>query len=105
MRKGLSKDLSVYRRLRDDIRRSASDAWVVTHSALPPKKLHALGYVTFIWNICEHDLFSLFAEVSGLPERDAWTRVYDLGSIGIAALRRRASIKSITLKSARTSQT
>lgn len=59
------------------------DTWIATHSPISPEKLHALGYVNFVWNVCEHELFSLFATVMKIPEREAWVLVHDLGDISI----------------------
>jgi hypothetical protein len=83
MRKGLADSLKFYRRFPVEFEALSWDAWMTTHSPLPPKKLHALGYVQFAWNACEHHLFSLLAEVIGLPERDVWTLAHDLGDIAV----------------------
>lgn len=75
--------LRIYRQRLARLDSLSRDTWVATHSPISPERLHALGYITFVWNSAEHNLFSLFAAVMKLPEREAWVLCHDLGDISI----------------------
>ncbi len=60
------------------------DPWIKNHSPIAPEKLHALGYITLVWNSCENGLFGLLSTVSGLSEGVCRAFVYDLGDVTIS---------------------
>ncbi len=64
---------------------SFDDPWVTSNSSISAERLHALGVITFKWNLCEFWLFHLFRAVSALPESEAWILSYDLKSQPICA--------------------
>lgn len=62
------------------------DPWIKHLSAFyPPKKLHALGAVTFLWNACENSMADIFVEVSGIPHRTAWILTKEMGVVTLCA--------------------
>lgn len=64
----------------------ADDPWIEYLSAFyPPKKLHALGAVTFFWNLCETAITDIFAEVSGIPWQTSWILTKDMGTTTLCA--------------------
>lgn len=77
---------SDFRRWREHVRRAqnlAPDAWIAMYSLMSPKKLHALGVITFWWNACEYQLFGLFVVITGLPDQQAWILAHELGAIAL----------------------
>jgi hypothetical protein len=60
-----------------------SDPWVAENLPISAERLHAVGVIAFRWNECEFWLFFLFAEVSWLPQDEAWIHFYDLGDISV----------------------
>lgn len=48
-----------------------------------PEKLHALGTVTFRWNLAENQLGVLFREVTGLSIELSWIITKDMGDVTI----------------------
>jgi hypothetical protein len=84
IRKHLSRDhLKLHRELIANSDRRVWDTWLGLHSPISAKKLHALGYMTYMWNACEHQLFTLFCVVMDISEKDGWALAYDLGNIAI----------------------
>lgn len=57
---------------------------MITNSALGYQRLHALGVITQRWNRAEQWLFTIFCDVSGYDEAEAWALVYDLGTSAIS---------------------
>src|ERR1700730_453313 len=68
---------------------SGIDLWMVANSKVGPisdlgyKRLHALGVIALRWNRAEQWLFTIFCDVSGYDEAEAWAMVFDLGDISI----------------------
>lgn len=60
------------------------DPWVRDHSPIGAERLHALGYINFVWNVTEYWFFALLASVSGLSEDVCRVFVYDQGDVTIA---------------------
>jgi hypothetical protein len=60
------------------------DEWMTANSDLDHKRLHALGVIMQRWNRAERWLFTIFCDVSGYDEPEAWALVYNLGTPQIA---------------------
>ena len=56
------------------------DEWMTAKSELDHKRLHALGMITQRWNRAERWLFTIFCDVSGYDEPEAWALVHNLGT-------------------------
>jgi hypothetical protein len=64
--------------------RLIGDPWIDSHSPIETEKLHALGYITFTWNVCEFHLFDLFCLTFGMPPNLAWMLAHDLGDVALS---------------------
>ena len=60
------------------------DPWIAQRNPIEAEKLHALGYITFVWNMCEFHLFNLLCLVFGLPPRLAWILVHEMGDVSMS---------------------
>lgn len=60
------------------------DPWIIASSELGFARLHALGVITQRWNRAERWLFTIFCDVSGYDEPEAWALVHNLGTPLIA---------------------
>lgn len=66
------------------------DPWMIANSKIGPtsdlgyKRLHALGVIALRWNRAEQWLFTIFCDVSGYDEAEAWALVFDLGDVSIS---------------------
>lgn len=60
------------------------DEWMTANSELGHKRLHALGVITQRWNRAERWLFTIFCDVSGYDEAEAWALVYNLSTPAIS---------------------
>ena len=55
------------------------DLWIEKLSGFyAPKKLHALGAVTFLWNTCESSISEIFEVISGIPYSVYWIMTRDI---------------------------
>jgi len=61
------------------------DVWIKTNSEIDAPRLHALGVVTFRWNVCENKLYSLLWTLLGLPPEEAQALSYDLNLTGVVS--------------------
>jgi hypothetical protein len=66
-----------------------ADTWMLEnsktgHSEIGYQRLHALGVISLRWNQAEQWLFSMFCDVTGYNEAEAWALAFDLGSESIA---------------------
>jgi hypothetical protein len=59
------------------------DEWMSKNSDLGLKRLHALGVISLRWNRAEQWLFTIFCDVSGYDEAEAWALVFDMGTVSI----------------------
>jgi hypothetical protein len=78
MRKDLARDLKAFRARREQFRALGNDAWIMANSEIDPQRLHALGVITFRWNMSEQLLFSLFAQLLNCPEREVMILGHEL---------------------------
>jgi hypothetical protein len=60
------------------------DEWMTANSELGHKRLHALGVITQRWNRAERWLFTIFCDVSGYDEAEAWALVYNSSTPAIS---------------------
>jgi hypothetical protein len=60
------------------------DDWMTSNSELGHKRLHALGVITLRWNRAERWLFTIFCDVSGYDEAEAWALIYNLSTPAIS---------------------
>jgi hypothetical protein len=60
------------------------DRWILAHSPIEAKKLHAIGFITLKWNACELGLRVLLACVTGKGFAETWAGHHDLGNKEIA---------------------
>jgi hypothetical protein len=65
------------------------DEWMTVNSKdgfsdLGFKRLHALGVIALRWNRAERWQFTIFCDVSGYDEAEAWALVFDLGDVSIS---------------------
>lgn len=59
------------------------DPWVRAHSPVSAATMHALGYLTFAWNLCEYWTNAIFCEALSVSEATAHIITHDLGDITI----------------------
>jgi hypothetical protein len=57
----------------------SDDPWITEHSPIDAEKLHALGYLTFVWNACESWSHFVFAAVAGVKADVALAMSHDMG--------------------------
>jgi hypothetical protein len=60
------------------------DRWILAHSPIEAKKLHAIGFITLRWNACELGLRVLLACVTGRGFAETWADHHDFGNKEIA---------------------
>src|SRR5262249_29067810 len=73
----------------------ARDRWIIMNSEIEPEKLHALGVITFRWNLCEQKLLTLFGSVLNCPVEETHVLTHDLS--GPALIARARTHKSSSL--------
>jgi hypothetical protein len=76
------------------------DPWIRTNSEIEPQKLHALGVITFRWNLSENKLFDIFGSLLKCSIDDAHALAHDLGDI--ALIRRIKALASSRIKNEKT---
>jgi hypothetical protein len=54
------------------------DTWIRANSEIDAQKLHALGVVTFRWNVCENKVMALFWTLLNRPPEEAQIISHDL---------------------------
>jgi hypothetical protein len=70
------------------------DNWIRINSEIEAQRLHALGVVTFRWNVCENKLFALFWTPLDLPNEEAQVISHDMNLTDVTTrVRALASIK------------
>jgi len=74
----------------------SNDAWIRANSEIEVAKLHALGVVTFRWNVCENKLFSLLWTLMNRPPEEAQILFHDLSLDDV--MRRIEALASLRLK-------
>jgi hypothetical protein len=70
------------------------DRWILAHSPIEAKKLHAIGYISLRWNTCELWLRVLLACVIGEDFAKIWTENHDSRTSDIAKKIRNVVSKS-----------
>jgi len=81
MRRYLSVDLKRVRRRTTEFRSLATDPWIKANSEIEAQRLHALGVITFRWNLSEDKLFGLFATLLDCPESEYMALGHELNDI------------------------
>jgi hypothetical protein len=66
------------------------DPWIAANSPIEAEKLHAMGVITFHWNVCEFYLRSLLAFAAHRPFDSVWTETSSQRPRNIYAKIRRA---------------
>ena len=84
MRPELARDLRVFRAQWKQLPSLSHDAWIKANSEIEPQRLHALGVISFRWNMSEQLLFWLFSELLNLPNREALILGHKLGPIDLS---------------------
>jgi hypothetical protein len=74
----------------------SNDAWIKANSEIEAAKLHALGVVTFRWNVCENKLFSLLWTLMNRPSEEAQILFHDLSLDDV--MRRIEALAALKLK-------
>src|SRR5688500_1216268 len=70
------------------------DPWIAKYLEMEAAKFHALGVITYLWNQCETNLFTIFNGVSRIPARMAWLLTHEMGDVALS----NASRKSLKRK-------
>jgi hypothetical protein len=60
------------------------DTWIAANSQIAPEKLHALGVVSYRWNIAEASLKSLLIAVTRSDFAIIWAIIHDIGDVAIS---------------------
>jgi hypothetical protein len=60
------------------------DAWIVRNSIIAPEKLHALGVMTFRWNVAEASLKVLLINIAQVEFAVIWAIIHNLGNESIS---------------------
>lgn len=84
LRPGLARDLKAFRDRWKDYGLLPNDAWIKANSEIEPQRLHALGVISFRWNMSEQLLFFLFKELLNLPDREVLILAHRLGPIDLS---------------------
>ena len=79
MRPEIGRDLTAFRNQWRAYAFRSDDAWIKANSEIEPQRLHALGVISFRWNMSEQLLFALFRELLNLPDREARILGHELG--------------------------
>jgi hypothetical protein len=83
MRQRLADDLKDFRSRMEQFRVLSRDPWIKANSEIDPQRLHALGVISFRWNMSEQLLFGLFAELLHCPEREVFILGHGLSHIAL----------------------
>jgi hypothetical protein len=83
VRQNLSDDLKAFRSRMGQFRALSHDPWIMANSEIDPQRLHALGAISFRWNMSEQILFGLFWQLLNCPEREARILGHELGPIAL----------------------
>jgi len=60
------------------------DTWTIVNSDVDPRKLHALGVISYRWNICEQLLLGLFVDILDCPNKgEAHVLAHELGALAL----------------------
>lgn len=54
-----------------------SDQWILTHSPIDPKKLHAMGLANYRWNAAEIGMKAIYTALTRKPWADVWPDIHD----------------------------
>jgi hypothetical protein len=84
LRTDLARDLNAFRERWREYKFRSDDAWIKTNSEIEPQRLHALGVVSFRWNMSEQLLLAVFTELLNLPKREAQILAHGLGPLDFA---------------------
>jgi len=79
LRPEIGRDLTAFRNQWRAYAFRSDDAWIKANSEIEPQRLHALGVISFRWNMSEQLLFALFRELLNLPDREARILGHELG--------------------------
>jgi hypothetical protein len=60
------------------------DTWIVRNSTVAPEKLHALGVMTFRWNVAEASLKVLLINIAKVDFAVIWAIIHNLGNESIS---------------------
>jgi hypothetical protein len=60
------------------------DAWIARNSMISPEKLHALGVITFRWNVAEASLKVLLINIAQVDFAAIWAIIHNLGNEAIS---------------------
>jgi hypothetical protein len=96
MRRPISHIRKEFRDREEEFNLLSRDKWIRTNSEIDAQKLHALGVVTFRWNVCENKLLSLFWTLLDLPPEETQVILHDLSMVEV--MRRVKALASIKLK-------
>jgi hypothetical protein len=69
-----------------------TDTWIATNSAIAPEKLHALGVMTFRWNIVEASLKVLLISLAKVDFAVIWAIIHSLGNESISELLKKENL-------------
>jgi hypothetical protein len=83
MRQDLARDLKPFRARIGQFRALSRDPWIMANSEIDPQRLHALGVISFRWNMSEQLLFALFGQLLNCPEREVLILGHELGHIAL----------------------
>ncbi len=95
-RENLASMLKDLRSRKKQLQPLARDYWIIINSEIEPQKLHALGVITFRWNLCEQKLLALFGSILDCPIEE--THVLALELSGPALIARIRLLASTRLK-------
>jgi len=59
------------------------DPWIKEHSPIGVERTHALGFLTFAWNLAEYWAEAIFAIIAKLPEARARIITHDMGDVTV----------------------
>ena len=57
------------------------DPWIAEHSAPEPEKLHAIGYITMLWNSCEYNVWALLTWIVQLSVSISYALLHSISDV------------------------
>lgn len=76
---------------------ASEDKWIANHSSIGAERLHAIGYVTYFWNLCELSVYWLFRETLEVNDAIAWALYNNMGHTAVTTrIKAIIAIKSFT---------
>jgi hypothetical protein len=81
----LARKLNTVRSQRKELSTLSHDPWILVNSDIEPQKLHALGAISFRWNLSEQKLLQLFGSILNCSVEEAHVLAHEVGALALIA--------------------